>query len=89
MITLEQLTGILGDSFFNGDSSIAGMVIFTAVMVVLFAVFGKKSLIVPFAVMLPVTLIFTTLNVIPESLTILLIIVSVMGLAITARDKVA
>lgn len=89
MITLEQMTDIIGESFFNGDTAIAGMVVFTAVMVVLFALFGRKSLIVPFALMLPVTLIFTSLSVIPESLTILLIIVSVMGLAVTARDKVA
>lgn len=88
MITLEQLTDIIGESFFNGDSGIAGMVVFTAVMLVFFAIFGKKSLIVPFALMLPITLIFTTLRIIPEALTILLIIVSVMGLAVTAKDKV-
>lgn len=89
MITLEQMTDILGESFFSGDSAIAGMVIFTGVMLVLFAVFGRKSLIVPFALMLPVTLIFTSLSIIPEALTILLIVVAVMGLAVTAKDKVA
>lgn len=89
MITLEQMTDIIGESFFSGDSAIAGMVVFTVAMLVIFALFGRKSLIVPFALMLPITLIFTSLSVIPESLTILLIIVSVMGLAVTAKDKVA
>ena len=88
MITINEFTDIIGDAFFSGDSTIAGMVVFSAVMLALFAIFGRKSLLVPFALMLPVTLIFTSLSVIPESLTILLIIVSVMGLAIAARDKV-
>ena len=87
MISLNEFTEILGESFFNGDTAIAGMVVFSGVMLLLFGIFGKKSLIVPFALMLPVTLVFTTLKVIPESLTILLVIVSVMGLAITARDR--
>ena len=87
MLTLEEFTSILGDSFFNGDSAIAGMVVFSAVMLLLFGLFGKRSILVPFALMLPVTLVFTTLKIIPESLTILLVIVSVMGLAYAAKDK--
>lgn len=87
MLSLEEFTDILGESFFNGDSAIAGMVVFSAVMLLLFGLFGKKSILVPFALMLPVTLVFTTLRIIPESLTILLVIVSVMGLAYAAKDK--
>ena len=89
MITLSELQEIIGDSFFNSDYAIAGMVMFCAVMGFVFMVFGRKSLIVPFALMLPVTLIFTSLSILPESLTILLVIVSVVGLAMVARDKVA
>lgn len=87
MLTLEEFTDIIGESFFNGDSAVAGIVVFSGVMLLLFGLFGKKSLIVPFALMLPVTLVFTTLKVIPESLTILLVIVSVMGLAYAAKDR--
>ena len=61
---------------------------FSIVMMVVFAMFMKKSLVVPFAMMLPITLVFTALKILPETMTILLIIVSVVGLAVTAKDQI-
>ncbi len=88
MIDVTTLMGLIADSFFAGDTGIAGMVMFSIVMMVVFAMFMKKSLVVPFAMMLPITLIFTALKILPETMTILLIIVSVVGLAVTAKDQI-
>lgn len=88
MIDITTLMGLIADSFFAGDTGIAGMVMFSIVMMVVFAMFMKKSLVVPFAMMLPITLIFTALKILPETMTILLIIVSVVGLAVTAKDQI-
>lgn len=87
MITLNQLVDILGEGFFNGDSGIAGMAVFTVIMAVVFAMFGRKGFLVPFAIMLPLTLIFTSLRVLPDTMSILLVVVSVVGLAHEAKDK--
>lgn len=43
---------------------------------------------IPFALMLPTTLVFTAMNILPQALTILMVIVSVIGIAMTMRDKV-
>lgn len=88
MIDVTTLIGLIADSFFAGDTGIAGMVMFSIVMMVVFAMFMKKSLVVPFAMMLPITLVFTALKILPETMTILLIIVSVVGLAVTAKDQI-
>lgn len=87
MLTFNQLVEILGDSFFNGDTAIAGMVVFGAVMAIIFAIFGRKGFLAPFALMLPLALIFTSLRIIPETMSILLVIVAVVGLAHEAKDK--
>ncbi len=70
-----------------GDIGIAGMVMFCCVMMAVFAIFGMDNLMGAFILMIPLTLIFTTLRILPESMAILLIIVAVLGLATTAKDR--
>ena len=88
MISFTDLQGLIGDSFFGGDSGIAGVVMFAFVMAIIFAVFGRSNMAIPFALMLPTTLVFTAMNILPQELTILMVIVSVIGIAMTMRDKV-
>lgn len=90
MITnLNDLQTIIAQSFFNGSLELAGMALFAAVIAFVFIALGRKSLTVPLVVMLPVTLIFTTMGVLPETLTILVLIVVVLGLAVTAKERVS
>ena len=72
----------------NNLNGIAGMVIFAVVMMIVFAIFGKDNLLLSFVMMLPVTLIFSALKILPDSMAILLIIVAVAGLASTYKDKI-
>lgn len=88
MINLTQLQGLIADAFFGGDTGIAGMVIFAVVMMIVFAIFGKDNIMLSFVMMLPVTLIFSALKILPDSMAILLIIVAVAGLASTYKDKI-
>ena len=88
MLSLNELTDILADGFFNGDLAIAGMVIFAGVMALIFAIFGKKGFLVPLALMLPITLIFTSLGILPEALTVILVVIAVVGLAKEAKDRI-
>lgn len=77
----------MAEAFLNGNAEIAGICIYTVVMALVFGAFGRKSLIAPFALMLPVTFVFTSLGILSDGLTILLIIVSVVGLSMAVRDR--
>lgn len=84
MIAFDDIVTIVADSFFNGSVDLAGIVIFTMVLAVLFSVTRN-----PFATMilsLPVAFIFSTMGFLGEDLLILLIIVIVLGLAYTSRN---
>lgn len=77
----------MAEAFLGGNSEIAGVCIYTVVMALVFGAFGRKNLITPFALMLPITFIFTSLGILSEGLTILLIIVAVVGLSMAVRDR--
>lgn len=87
MIGLDGFVVILADTFFNGDTGISSMVLFVGVMMFVFALFGRTSLMIPFVLMLPITVIFNALATLPDSLTILLIIVSIVGLISVVKSK--
>ncbi len=86
MISLNDFQELIAESFFMGDLGIAGMAMFCCVMMAVFAIFGMDNITGAFILMIPITLIFTSLGILPETMAILLIIVAVMGLATTARD---
>lgn len=88
MINLSDMQGIIADAFFGGDVGIAGMVIFAVTMMIIFAIFGTEHIMLSFVMMLPITLIFSALKILPDSMAILLIIVAVAGLASTYKDKI-
>ena len=85
--TLGDIQRSLADAFFGGDVSIAGAVIFTAMIALIFALFGRKNIIVPFMIMLPMTMIGTLLGLIPTSLAILFALVSVIIIAAKGRES--
>lgn len=85
--TLSDIQRSLADGFFGGDVSIAGAVIFTAVVALIFALFGRKNIFVPFMIMLPVTMIGTLLGLIPTSLAILIALVSVLIIAAKGKES--
>ena len=88
MISLGDLQGLIADSFFAGDTGIAGMVIFAVVMAIVFAIFGTERMTGSFIVMLPLTLIFSAMKILPDSMAILLVIVAIVGLAGSYKDKI-
>lgn len=85
--TLADIQRSLADAFFGGDVSIAGAVIFTAILAITFALFGRKNIFVPFMVMLPETMIGTLLGLIPTSLAILIALVSVIVIAAKGKES--
>lgn len=83
MLSLFDVQDLISTSFFDGDLQIAGMVMYAAVLIVIFAVSRQTTQ--TLIISIPVTLIFTALGVLSTDLMVLLIVVTVLGLAFTAR----
>lgn len=82
----QDIQVALADSMFNGDFSIAGIAIFTMIVLVVFAAFIKRNPVVPFVAMLCLAVMFTAMGLLPTSLTIILALVSVLVIAAKAKE---
>ncbi len=82
-IDLSDIVNMLANSLFNGNVTIAGMVIFITVLALIFALF--RDLKISLIISMPVALVFNQLNVLDTNMMILLIIVAVLGLAAQGR----
>lgn len=83
MLDLSDITNILANSFFSGNTDIAGMVIFTVCLGMIF-IFVKKAF-AALVISLPMAFIFSSLGIVSQELMILLVIVAVLGLAFVSR----
>ena len=87
MITLQDIQNILGDQFFNGDLTLAGLGLFAITIILVFVL--TKNVFQSLVVGLIATGIFSYMGIITSDMMILLIIVIVLGLAMTARNAVS
>lgn len=83
MIQINELVDIIAINFFNGSLEQAGLVIFSAVMMAIFAV--TRNVFQSLVLALPVTFLFSMLGLLPQDMVVLLIIVVVLGMAITSK----
>lgn len=86
MMTPIQLQSLLGDSLFGGNTEIAGLLMYGALLAAIFALAGRKNLIVSLLLAIVATLAFSMLGIISSNLTMLLIVIAVLGLAISVKD---
>lgn len=84
--SITDIQRALAEGMFGGDYSLAGMAIFTVLMIIIFAAFAKKNILVPFAVMLPMAVMFNLMGIMASSLSILLSLVSVIVIATKAKE---
>lgn len=87
MLQFGDVQVLLADFFFGGNTTIAGLIMFTVVIGVLFAL--VHNLTATLIVSLPITLIFSSMGIISGDLMILIIIITVMGLAMVARSTMS
>ena len=84
--TLSDIQTSLADTLFGGDVTIAGAIIFTAVLALVFVFFGRKNIFVPFVITLPITMVSTMLGLVPTSLAVLIALVCVIVIAVKGRE---
>ncbi len=82
-----QINGIvqaIADQLFGGNTAIAGVIVFTVTILAIFLLIREPLPVL--LIMMPVALIYRLLDILTTDVTILLIIVSVVGLALIARN---
>lgn len=83
MIQFSDIIEIVGTTFFNGNTMVAGLVVLCIILAIVMAF--SKSAFTTLIIAIPLTLIFSYLNIIPDQITIILILVCVVGLAYTSK----
>lgn len=84
MLSFNDIQELMADTFFDGSTEIAGIVIFITAILGILAITRN-----PFYALVTgmgVTLLFTTIGILSTNIAILMIIVSVLGLAYTSRN---
>ncbi len=83
MLSFTDIQELVSTGFFDGDMQIAGIVMYVLVLVAIFALSRKTTQ--TLIISLPVTLVFSILGILSTDVMVLLIIVTVLGLAATAQ----
>lgn len=84
MLSFNDIQEMLANSFFDGNGDLAGLVIYMAVIGLILAITRGNTFYALIMGMIA-TMFFSAVGIISTELTVLLIIVSVLGLAWTAR----
>ena len=84
MISIQDIQDLIATGFLDGNLPIAGIAMYAVVLIAIFAVSRKTTN--TLLISLPVTLVFSMLGILTADIMILMIIVTVLGLAFTTRD---
>ena len=85
MISISDITDLIAQGFFDGNMQIAGIVIYSFVLIAIFGI--SRNVFNTLLISMPVTLVFSMLGVLSTDIMILMIIVTVLGLAYVTRNS--
>lgn len=84
MLSASDMVDILADGLFDGNTTVAGLLMFSGVMLLVLLLIKKPD--VSIIMMMPVSLIFGALGILNTDLMVILVAVSVLMLAYRTRD---
>lgn len=84
MLSFQEVQELIANTFFEGAGDIAGIVMFMFSVIAILAV-TRNTFYALFIGMI-MTMLFSILGILSVEITVLLIVVSVLGLAYTARS---
>ena len=87
MITFTTIQEILAETFFDNNMLIAGLMMYVAFLAIAFMI--TKNLTAVMLIAIPVTLTFASMGILSGDLLIVMIIVTVVGLALVAGKTIA
>ena len=85
MLSLSDLQDLISQTFLDGNTALAGIAMFGIVIIAIFGLL--RSAFMALLAGMIAALFFTVSGVLPSELAVLMIIVSVLGLAYTARNS--
>lgn len=83
-LNMTDIQDIIANGFFDGNATIAGLIMFSAVMLLILLLIKKTD--VAIVMMMPVSLIFGIMGILSTDLMVLLVAVAVLILAYRTRD---
>lgn len=83
-MSASDMVDILADGLFDGNTTVAGLLMFSGVMLLVLLLIKKPD--VSIIMMMPVSLIFGALGILNTDLMVILVAVSVLMLAYRTRD---
>lgn len=83
MIQFTDFVQIVADSFFGGNLYVGGVVLLMGILAMVMA-FSKK-LVTTMVIGVPMVMLFSYLRLLPDEITLVMLIVIVLGLAYTAK----
>lgn len=84
-MSLQEVQEIIANEFLDGNMEIAGIGIYILAVLMVFGLSNKNPF-MALIVGMGITMVFSLLGVLSTELTVLMIIVSVLGLAYTSRS---
>lgn len=85
MLSLSDIQDLISQTFLDGNAALAGIAMFGIVIIAIFGLL--RSAFMALLAGMIAALFFTVSGVLPSELAVLMIIVSVLGLAYTARNS--
>lgn len=83
MIQFQDFIQIVSDSFFGGSLYVGGVIVLVVILAVIMA-FSKKVT-TTMIIGIPIIMVFSYLRVLPDEITLVMLIVIVLGLSYSAR----
>lgn len=87
MLTISLAQELISNTFFDGNMTLAGLTMYICVLALLFMV--SKNIVAVLIISLPVTLIFASLNILSGDILIVLILITVVGLGLSAKGLIS
>lgn len=85
MLSLQEIQELIANEFLDGSMELAGIGIFLVAVLAVFALSNRNTY-MALIVGMGVTIMFSLMGVLSTEVTVLMIIVSVLGLAYSARS---
>ena len=89
MIDLAGFTSVVADGFFDGNITVAGIAIYSVLIMIVVAVISRYNMVAALIAVLPITIIYSILGTLNGNLVILILVVDILGLGAYARFGVS
>lgn len=87
MISITAFQSIIAEFFFDNNMEVAGLIMYIAALGLFFLI--SKNITAVLVMALPMTLIFASLGILTGDLLIVMIIITVIGLGLSAKGLIS